>query len=221
VNYDASDAAPSSKAELNSLQTRRDTVPWQEAIIRCSVADLDGTILKHKVRQGLVPNTDVKTYDAGNFIVVTSGVTTSPAFLGDLWVDYDVELFSPKQVDGMGGLVNSGGTVSTAAPLGSAPISSGFLPGSQTSGTTFTFNQTFEGLVIFTATGASGASNFSGTAVRGTPIALLDNYTHSSAYVAVSATIGQTIVFGPAGTITDSQVVITPGPFDVLTSLIL
>lgn len=80
------------------------------------------------VRTGSVPeDQDVKTYDFGSFVIATSGLSSvsfpAGTQLGELWVDYTVELAGPKLYDGMGysiltdsfyGLTN----VSSAQPIG-------------------------------------------------------------------------------------------------------
>ncbi len=77
------------------------------------------------VRQ--IPNEssdDLHTYDIG-YILFTRGQNADTTDQGELWVDYDVELFNPRfrsyitRVEG--GKVSSGGTVSAANPLGTAP----------------------------------------------------------------------------------------------------
>jgi len=222
VNYDASDAAPTSKAELNSLETRVDTVPWQCAAIRCVPSELDGTILKHKVRQGLIPNTDVKMYDAGNLIVVTSGVTISPAFLGEIWVTYDVELFSPLLADSFGGTIVSGGSLTTTNVLGTASVPSGALPVA-VSATGLVFNQTFEGVfnLFVETTTAVPAITIGGTAICGVIWSGTFNpgYTTLITY-AVSATLGQTITLTSSILPSLSTAVLTPGPYDILSQLV-
>jgi hypothetical protein len=223
VNYDASDTAPTSKAQLNSLETRVDTVPWQQAVIRCMVSELDGTILKHKVRQGTVPNTDVKMYDAGNFIVVTSGVTTAPPFLGELWVTYDVDLFSPLLVDPLGGFIQSGGDMSSiTVPFGTAPTVLGALPVSPTS-TGLVFNQTFEGVMTIQCeigTNPGWVLTIGGTAAVRLLYNVLTDYSDEgiNSY-AISGALGQTITINTGIPMTSVTCVITPGPFDVLSQL--
>lgn len=113
------------------------------------------------VRTGNVPSgQDIKSYDFGSLYVATSGVSASafPAGtqIGEMWVEYSVELAGPKLYDAMGYscLIDSffGNTgLSVSLPLGSAPLKSGAnsLGGSLTkSGTTvYTFPDNFQGYV--------------------------------------------------------------------------
>lgn len=84
------------------------------------------------VRTGSVPSgEDIKTYDSGAFMIATSGIsaTSFPAGtqLGEVWIDYEVELSSPKLWDAMGfsnlcdNFVSTGVGATIARPLGSAP----------------------------------------------------------------------------------------------------
>ncbi len=126
------------------------------------------------VRVGNVPaGQDIKTYDYGTFTIATAGLSSAvfPAgtSLGEVWVDYTVELAGPKLYDGMGysNLVDVFyGTGPTAAyPVGVTCYKSSLnsLGGrlTLTSDTRYTFPDNFQGWVRINAYMAgSTASNF-------------------------------------------------------------
>lgn len=112
------------------------------------------------IRVGSVPTgQDIKSYDFGTFTVATAGLSSGvfPAgtLLGEMWVDYTVELAGPKLYDGMGysNLVDSfyGTASSNAYPLGSNIYKSSLnsLGGriTLTSQTRYTFPDNFQGWV--------------------------------------------------------------------------
>jgi hypothetical protein len=76
-----------------------------------------------------VASTDIKTYDVANFFIATNG-QAAPSDIGELYVEYDVELLTPQlnnsapsldMINSTGtGVVNNGafGTVSAATLVG-------------------------------------------------------------------------------------------------------
>lgn len=94
VDYDASDDAPSSKAQLLQNEDKERVAPWQKMTLRCSKHNLKDTLARF-IRPGALPGgADIKTYDLGTLYVGTSGMAdTSP--VGELYVQYDIELQTP------------------------------------------------------------------------------------------------------------------------------
>jgi len=125
LDYDATDPAPVSKQQAMAYRGSVRSAPWTP----CCHSSLHEDLSKNKtyfVRPGSQPaNTDIKLYDVGNLFVMSKGVTTADAALGELYVDYDVMLmtpiYEPTPTIQYGGFVNSGGTVSNANPLGTLP----------------------------------------------------------------------------------------------------
>lgn len=209
IDYDASDPAPTTDAQLSTYHTYHDDVPWKPQMIVASVPDLNA-IPKHYVRLGLVPSTDIKTYDSGNFILATQGTAGS---LGKVYVEYDVELFSPILSPGLGGFIVPGGSIDPTDPFGSAPAVTGVLP-CEVSSNTLTFVQQFEGLIQYdlvgpTAVPLGGSCTFSELSFEQTVAG------GASGLIAVSASPGQTLQFTTVGTVTSGEFCITPGPFSV------
>lgn len=93
-DFDASDAAPEDKTQAMSYQSLADGSPWNEFVQICTKEELSG-LRDYYVRTAGVPSgSDVKLYDVGNLFACTQGVDTN--FIGELWVDYDVELMIPQ-----------------------------------------------------------------------------------------------------------------------------
>jgi len=124
-DYDASDAAPTTKQQVEDTVPHSDGMPC-EPVIRLAIdckAIRDGPA--RYVRPGVQPaNTDIKTYDAGVLYVSSSG-TTSGGVCGELRVRYRVRLSEPVLESAITttGLVaghgaNQTGNATTAAPLG-------------------------------------------------------------------------------------------------------
>jgi len=76
------------------------------------------------------PNTDIKTYDIGNLWIISQGVGTPQATLGELYVEYTVKLMTPvyeslSDLVPTGGSFTAGGAMSGINPLGTIPVASG------------------------------------------------------------------------------------------------
>ena len=176
------------------------------------------------VRSASVPSgADQRLYDLGNFQIATVGnpVTT---VLGELWVTYEVCLYKPRLVIGIGYTVNSDhwqlGSITSANPLGTTSV---LQQGSQigttiTSGTTLTFpNYITDGnyLIIYDIASTVSAALTAPTPTLSSNLALLpywfadssnnlNNGGNTSRYfmncLLVKVTSGsQTITFGTNG----------------------
>jgi len=103
VDYDAADPSPSSKQQLMSYHNAVRAGAWQECCYRGDSADLKKFGVQRYVRQdALAPNLDIKTYDVGN-VFVGSQAEVGTAVVGELYVEYDVELITPQAGAGMPG----------------------------------------------------------------------------------------------------------------------
>jgi len=129
VDYDANDTGPDTKAEQLAYSGTRSGPIWAPLQIECPVEDLQ-KIKEKFTRPGYTINTnggpaDLKTYDVGNVFFSTAGCYNSSgtefaAAIGELWVEYEVELKTP-QLDEPGRATRytiDHTTVSTAAPFG-------------------------------------------------------------------------------------------------------
>jgi hypothetical protein len=91
IDLDASDPAPPTKQAIMAYEGSSRSNVWQE-----SGAVLPEMQPELYVRPEINPiNTDIKTYDAGNFWFATQGCADiSP--IGELYVEYDVDLHVPQ-----------------------------------------------------------------------------------------------------------------------------
>jgi len=162
VDYDASDPSPITKQQAMAYRSSIRSAPWTA----CSHVSLREDLSKSKtnfVRIGAQPpNTDIKTYDIGNLFVISQGVTTTGATLGELYVEYSVLLMTPvfenvTSLVPVGGLANGTGVLTAANPFGngvgqSVPPSFGF---SLNSLSVFSFPTTGTYLMAFTLEGTN------------------------------------------------------------------
>lgn len=134
IDYDPLDASPQTKAEMCSWVGVRSGRPWQEFSIEFKAADA-ATMGNRKFT---IPNDDYaensvtypthgdpKTYDSGYLNIAVCGHAGEAAQnLGEIYVDYVVELYTP-QINAyspydLDARVGSGGTVSKTNIIGDA-----------------------------------------------------------------------------------------------------
>jgi hypothetical protein len=98
VDLDAADAGPSSKTQVLDTDKRllMDCMPCENNSIVIPGKIFHPTGEPKWVRPGGLPGaTDIKTYDAGNIWVTTSGTSDNTTKLGELHLTYVVELSVP------------------------------------------------------------------------------------------------------------------------------
>jgi hypothetical protein len=125
VDPDANDTVPDSMPALMSFQGACSGNTWMSCDLQVPVAHLGELYL----RSGTVPDTDVKTYDIGNFLYGTTTGIAEVDTLGYLYVDYEVDLINPAAHIVSGATSESFALTSTAHSL-TVPFS-----GAQTYGT--------------------------------------------------------------------------------------
>lgn len=96
VDFDASDAAPSSKQQMEDTNPHRDSMACENISLVVPKSQMNPTAsLARYIRTGSVPGaTDVKTYDVGNLHVATQGITVN-GDIGELRVKYSVTFMIP------------------------------------------------------------------------------------------------------------------------------
>jgi hypothetical protein len=145
VDYDAVDDAPTDKVQAMSYKSSVRTAAWDSVAFVAEVADLQ-RVLNHYTRVATVAATDLKTYDVGNLHVCLQGVAA--ATVGELYVDYDLALFTPQLSDQVGGHVHAAGGLDADDLWGTvAFVPVGPLPFEWTSAAEVTFTQNWEGLI--------------------------------------------------------------------------
>jgi len=213
LDYDASDAAPTTKTQAMAYRSSVRSPAWSN----CQLTSLKEDLAKQKsyfVRRGAVPaNADVKLYDVGNLNVCTIGQANANT-IGELYVEYRVRLMTPQLgLAGQGESVwgNYQGTVNSApfaqTITGNLPAAVGST-GSTTSVTTWTFSQPWQGVVslLIEGTGLGTTLAFSGTATSSLTGGVTNSTSTAEAgFGVLTAAIGQTFI------ITVSDTTITLG----------
>jgi len=81
IDYDASDAAPAGKQQAMSYHSSVRSAPWEDCNLMAIPSELHKIGPTRYVRSGTVANTDLKTYDAGNFFA-SSSLPQASALIG-------------------------------------------------------------------------------------------------------------------------------------------
>jgi hypothetical protein len=120
-DYDAADRDDNlTKGELMAFGDSVRTAPWQRAQFTCTRKNM--VPQPRYTRDKLIPGTDIKTYDVLSLYLHHSA--SSAGTLGELWVEYDVELITP-QVDrepGTTEYITNPATGPAATPFAGAEI---------------------------------------------------------------------------------------------------
>jgi hypothetical protein len=121
VDYDANDAAPTTKQQAMAYRNAVRSAPWEPCCHTSAQEDLN-KLKTHFVRPNTQPaNTDLKLYDVGNLFIVSQNVSTALAILGELYVEYDIELLTPVyDLQSGSGTFDAGSGITAAAPFGTA-----------------------------------------------------------------------------------------------------
>jgi hypothetical protein len=212
ADSDASDPVPATKSEVCSYQMFKDTVPWVSETLNLPSQDLNANLPFHFVRTGTIANTDIKTYDSGNFILVTSGIPAGT--YGEIYVSYDIELDTPILTDSVGGSAIASGTSTAGSPLSPTQTTTGILPFSVSAPTSLIFNQQFEGVLSFYAANTPGTSTFNGNATQTVLSTSAPSGTSSVVLVKVRALIGQNIGWSTQFASTGAAVYVAAAPYD-------
>lgn len=173
VDFDASDEAPVSKTQLLQYQGAVRTAPWESVEYLCTRENLRKFGTQRFIRSGnLRPNQDIKTYDIGNLFIITGG-NTGNVPLGELYVTYEVELFTPQISQDLAyassAKVVCSTDVSISAPFGSGLTSiTGGLPITWVSGKTLRIDRPGEYLLSFLFEGTGILDTESSGLITGT-----------------------------------------------------
>jgi len=95
LDYDASDPSPTSKQQALAYRNAVRSAPWTTCCHSSDLEDLSKQKSQFVRPAGQPVGTDIKMYDTGNLNVISQGVTTAGATLGELYVEYDVLLMTP------------------------------------------------------------------------------------------------------------------------------
>lgn len=96
TTYRATDSAPTSKIEMLNEYWANEVVPSDSAIHPIECAPKQNPFNVQYVRSVAVPSGESQlSYDLGKTFIATQGQQVDGAYLGDLWVTYEVELTKP------------------------------------------------------------------------------------------------------------------------------
>lgn len=165
-DFDANDDPPRDMVTARNYADGGGDSVWQHSTCRLALATGD-KLPDRKTRVGIPHGAyDIKSYDIGNFYVLTEGIAANT--IGYIEVEYVVDLFKSQQEPGVGGALICGTGCDATHCVGTAPAidANANLPFTVSSTSTLTFTQQFEGVVTFilggTGLGTDFAANASG-----------------------------------------------------------
>jgi hypothetical protein len=153
---DAGDSNPASKQEMLENQFKAANAVWAPCTLNVPPGEALGA--RRYIRSGsLASNLDIKTYDIGRLVVAAQGCADTTA-IGELYVEYEIELFTPvvsaaAQALATSIVITGGGTVSDTALFGTAATYGSGGLGVTASGDVLTFNRVGRYQVVIYATG--------------------------------------------------------------------
>lgn len=108
-DYDPSDPAPTTEAQVSTYQDVVEDVTWKDICCILKPSSMHALGPRKFIRSASVAGSDIKTYDVANFFLCVVEEVGASA-IGKLWVDYDVELFVPQSNLAAGSLPTSSQT---------------------------------------------------------------------------------------------------------------
>jgi hypothetical protein len=204
VDYDPSDDPPQNKTQLLSYKAAVRSPGWAPCKFTCSIPDLSAHGAGRFVRAGLISSTDIKLYDIGNFHIATQGFAQATV-AGELYVNYVIDFMTPQSDPeairtAETRVIAGGGTVSRAAPFGTAATYTYGLNITAT-GATMTFNEVGEYSCVIGITGTVVTNVFptlTGTATSAAGSTLCANAAATTGLFVVKVrvlNIGETVIF--------------------------
>jgi hypothetical protein len=224
-DYDAADVPPASEFIAASYEDTAEDVPWKDITCDLRPEAMFPMGSKKYIRNGaLAANLDIKTYDAATlFVATTDG---SGIAWGKLWLEYDVDLFTPQTPAQGSNIVAvqhiTGVTPTTASMLGAQTLVSGTNLATVV-GEVVTFNQVGEFLLTYqvqtgntatqavTPTGVAWVNSYglngTGRAVAGTGYAtMIQSMMFTITAIGQAITFNNTISVGTFAELTITQV---------------
>jgi hypothetical protein len=153
TQYNALDPTFTSKKVLLNSEYANSTKPSKNLLhpIECHRDQIPNDHLY--VRSGDAPTgSDIRLYDLGKFSIATGGQSSS-GVIGELWVSYEIELYTPKLASAVGSLVNADHWTGGNASAGLLALAGAVKAGGSKIG--LTINPT-TGLVTFPKSVSSG-----------------------------------------------------------------
>ena len=128
---DAADPLPLNKQEMLEYGIKGKCDVWQEFVMPVPTNEALGA--KRYIRSGtLAANLDIKTYDIGALFVASAGIVAASANLGELYVEYEVELITPvvqslAAAQARSSTITGATAITETVPFGTAPTFVGGL----------------------------------------------------------------------------------------------
>jgi len=97
VDYNAQDPIPATEPQFLDHPGAMIGSVWEALEFRCNIPNLTAIGPRRFVRPCAVAG-DIKTYDCGRFYITTNNVSPGSATVGKLFIEYDVEFFTPQLV---------------------------------------------------------------------------------------------------------------------------
>jgi hypothetical protein len=223
VDYDAADPAPATKQEQLQARTKVDCATWQNAGVSCDSSDLKKLPQRYTRVAPLPANMDIKTYDVGKLSVGCQGQTADNVPMGELYVEYEVDLITPTnsgvvvQALMAQKIVASGAGLTTTQLFGNAPVLTGAaLFQVNPVNSEMTLQVAGQYMITSIITGTTIAGLTAGYAGVDTNVNIIIN---AAGTVAINVTIVNGVVgdawipFLTAATVSAAQHFITPYPY--------
>lgn len=219
---DAADPLPANKQEMLEFGNKAKSAIWQQFKLPIPLNVALGR--ERYIRTGnLAANLDIKTYDFGQLFVASSGVVGASINIGELYVEYSIELITPvvqalAMAQARGVKITSAVAISKTVPFGTAPTFVGglnILPNA--AGTGLIFNRVGNYIIVVDVVGTglvTVSPGFNPSAQVGVVITTLGGVSNAAAnvgteavfmWVAVVSTRGATCTIdytGNSGTVT-------------------
>jgi len=96
VDYDPADKNVESKDQLTSMPGSVKTTAWFQLIFNALGPNMNRQKLYNQVGAEQSPDEDIRLNSAGKFYIATENETASGKSIGDLFVEYEVELLIPQ-----------------------------------------------------------------------------------------------------------------------------
>lgn len=212
LDYDPSDSAPTTKMQALTYRGAVRSSPWAPCLHTSIREDLTKRKTYYVRAGGLTPGLDVTLYDTGNLYVITVGQGAATV-IGELWVEYDIRLMTPRSLSAGGG--NAVWSRYSVGPTNAtlAVYNAGNLPatvvntGTVAAVATFTFNQPWQGSVSWAVGGtAITSTTIGGTAANsGLGAAINGAATLVVARSEINAIQGQTVILTVNNTTIDGS----------------
>jgi hypothetical protein len=186
VDYDVSDALPADKREFMSFRGATRCPSWNNCVLSCDKEDLHKrkTYYVNNITgntDGFVSDTvlnELRLDDVGELLVASSN-STSDAVLGELYVEYEVELLTPESKGSDLGYFSANRTQSSTTMTGSYPLGTTAL--NRVNGDVF-----YDGLPILIEDDGSNSAMYFGTS--GTYLLTISTNTMTTAPTALTIT---------------------------------